>query len=977
MAANRYGQIWHGDHHHINIRFPSTDARLKFQKEFEEYHASHDHEGDIPTFKCVTTKDLKLSTGSRSPEDLVKAETNKDYRITIDGYSWSDIHKYHNPNGFNNYFHYHVPTCCVPPIIVVDREFMDSDTLQRHDLSAFFPDMPDDAFQNLVDSIATDGVIDNIIKIYEGQILDGWHRFRACQELNLLRKLRFQDYDTRKDGDPVAFVFARNLHRKHHSAAQLAQIGIARNRLVAHGGDRSKSSEDDLKTREQLSKELGVSTSTIDRAVAVEKTGRSQEVIDGDKSASQVLKEETVKDLWAEVSEEMPKWKQRHIGVSYASQSTLIEVYREHTDSEQEGAATVEELKGILKLMQEDSKAYGLRVRYLQSDERNAFETAQASYFKARADLREKIAEKEIKWSAFIEAAKLQYHRTNIAGMFGTPHDKREDGTLTVGIFEDWTGFMRVLCVDVNASAPWVPTPKEPEQVEQKTSTPETPSRLSEHVVQLADQLMAKMDELGIDEGCQRVYLMEKAAKHYSFSTDNLEKLTDGSETDHQDFFANCAPPHIEAWCNTLTSMINDLEHGRNWAPSRELRKTEEVPAEVEPDPEGCRKELKRTLSAQGMLNKSNVDTRALSETYHLSMEEVRKLKDEVWTDGLATAKAKHKTARHCISKEWLDWRELSDATTLDEVQDAACNQFAFLSKETFDISREKLAFVDYAQLQREIDQLEKFEGCLVARAGWLQALIPKKEASVHDSDLAKEYLAMRSDIETTVADKGIAITDFYAAATETHGLYGMNIFRPLDEIIKRHVTFQVYSHWCEVLSQIQNDLDNNASWIETLGSVDDTEVASDDAPEQSDLEKQYQQTFESVQKFRERLKEFGVSDDLVGDALYFYHGIEETDLRTSPQETLQQLNVFLQDFIGKPLSEWPEYIRNQVPDRELVLVSIGISDNNYDEFEMVEFTDESSDEVWCRLNELPEHLREALLKIAVEKIVAAAEEAE
>ena len=97
MATNRYGQIWHGDHHHINIRFPSAEARLKFQNEFEAYHASHDHDGDIPTFKCVTTKDLKLSTGDRRPQDLVKAETDKDYRITIDGYSWNEIHDYHNP----------------------------------------------------------------------------------------------------------------------------------------------------------------------------------------------------------------------------------------------------------------------------------------------------------------------------------------------------------------------------------------------------------------------------------------------------------------------------------------------------------------------------------------------------------------------------------------------------------------------------------------------------------------------------------------------------------------------------------------------------------------------------------------------------------------------------------------------------------------------------------------------------------------
>ena len=195
MAANRYGQIWHGDHHHINIRFSSNEARLKFQNEFEAYHASHDHEGDIPTFKCVTAKDLKLSTGSRSPQDLIKAETDKDYRITIDGYSWNEIHEYHNPSGWSDYFWYRVPTCCVPPTIVVDREFVDSGTLKRHELSAVFGDMPETDFQSLLESVQADGFIDPIIRIHEGHILDGWHRYRAAQELNLIRKLRFQEWD--------------------------------------------------------------------------------------------------------------------------------------------------------------------------------------------------------------------------------------------------------------------------------------------------------------------------------------------------------------------------------------------------------------------------------------------------------------------------------------------------------------------------------------------------------------------------------------------------------------------------------------------------------------------------------------------------------------------------------------------------------------------------------------------------------------
>ena len=298
MATNRYGQIYHGDYHHINIRFPSTEARLKFQNEFEAYHQGHDHEGDIPTFISVSSKDLKLSTGSRSPQDLVKAETDENYRITIDGYSWNEIHDYHNPTGWNNYFWYHVPTCCVPPIIVVDHKFVDSGTLQRHELSAIFGDMSEQDYKSLLESVQRDGFIDDTIKLLDGQLLDGWHRYRAAQELNLIRKLRFQQWneDEKKDGDPKAFVLARNIERRHLSASQRAQIAVSFNERFVHGGDRKsdeiKGPNRPLKTTEELAKQAKVGTSTIKRAVTVEKTGQSEAVISGEKTAGEVLKEQ-------------------------------------------------------------------------------------------------------------------------------------------------------------------------------------------------------------------------------------------------------------------------------------------------------------------------------------------------------------------------------------------------------------------------------------------------------------------------------------------------------------------------------------------------------------------------------------------------------------------------------------------------------------------------------------------------------------
>lgn len=700
MAANRYGQIWHGDHHHINIRFPSAEARLKFQNEFEEHHASHDHDGDIPTFKCATTKDLKLSTGDRRPQDLVKAESDKDYRITIDGYSWNEIHDYHNPSGYRDYSWYHVPTCCVPPTIVIDREFVDSGTLQRHKLSTLFTDMIDDDFKKLCASIEANGFIEPVIRLYEGKILDGWHRYRAAKELNLIRKLKFQEWNERQDGDPAAFVLARNIERRHLTPGQRGVIVVEMNNWLERGNVKSQTDSDSPngepkpKSRTELAKEAGVGARTIDRAKEVSLAGKAGQVIAGEKTvgevineqkaekdnereaaiavlkprfqnavekwrfsqverlrkferlpvgrtplleseyiktyfeladpripqntkptaahyegaiecmqerpvafaeqlegrhyrkiieewdesvlpqlikrfqgpllgyqasqlkadafevrirqaireqyefqgrirsqpfevlfeitedahavliqlnpkewvrdgreiswamsvlpepietpaaaketvsrekpASNVVSEETVKRLWEQITAEMQEWKQRHTGVIYASKSVLLDAYREQKESDRKGPATVAELTGILKLMDEDRRAYALRVRYLRSDLRNAFETAQTEYFKARADLTAFINEKEISLSDFIEATKTQYHRTNVAEMFGQPSDIRKDSTLTTGVFEDWTGFMRVLYVDVKAPAAWVPTPKETEQVEDAPSENES-----------------------------------------------------------------------------------------------------------------------------------------------------------------------------------------------------------------------------------------------------------------------------------------------------------------------------------------------------------------------------------------------------------------------------------------------------------------------------------------------------------------------
>ena len=293
MSKNRYGRIYHSDHRYINLRFKSLDARRVFEAKFNRYHAEHDHDGEPPRFKEATAAEI----GNPDTNTIHDVDA-----VTIDGYATYEIEEYHEDDGLTRSYRYKPPTCCVAPLISINRKLVDSATLERHEMSAIFGNMSDEEYQSLLDSVSTTGFIDNVVRLYEGQILDGWNRYSAAKELNLLRKLRFKQWheDEHRDGDPKAFVLGRNLDRRHYSAARRAQVFVAFNDRFGHGGDRKSDDESsrqngDLKTREQLATEAGVSTRTIDRAVQVEKEGKSEAVIAGETTAGEVIKERDLK----------------------------------------------------------------------------------------------------------------------------------------------------------------------------------------------------------------------------------------------------------------------------------------------------------------------------------------------------------------------------------------------------------------------------------------------------------------------------------------------------------------------------------------------------------------------------------------------------------------------------------------------------------------------------------------------------------
>ena len=96
------------------------------------------------------------------------------------------------------------------------------ETYVQHPLSAAFPRMTPEEFQELKDSIEVLGV-QNPITLHDGMVIDGWHRYTAAREVGLPCPV----VNLAQDIDPRDFVMAQNKARRHVTKAQLAMATTA------------------------------------------------------------------------------------------------------------------------------------------------------------------------------------------------------------------------------------------------------------------------------------------------------------------------------------------------------------------------------------------------------------------------------------------------------------------------------------------------------------------------------------------------------------------------------------------------------------------------------------------------------------------------------------------------------------------------------------------------------------------------------
>ena len=136
--------------------------------------------------------------------------------------------------------------------------------MQQHPLSAAFPAMSNDDFDALKSSVEAIGV-QNPVTVYDGQIIDGWHRYQAAQRVGR----ECPTVDLAPDVDPRAFVLAQNKARRHITQAQLAMATTAVYAWASVGKPKS-GTQCRITTESKMAEIAGVGERSIRQAKSVQ-----------------------------------------------------------------------------------------------------------------------------------------------------------------------------------------------------------------------------------------------------------------------------------------------------------------------------------------------------------------------------------------------------------------------------------------------------------------------------------------------------------------------------------------------------------------------------------------------------------------------------------------------------------------------------------------------------------------------------------
>jgi hypothetical protein len=144
---------------------------------------------------------------------------------------------------------------------------------QRHPLSAAWPNMSPEEYASLIESIQMHGQRDPIV-LLDDQILDGWHRYRACLDAGMEPMFTAFEGD-----DPKDFVSDKHNRRSLSITQRMTAIALMSQWAPSGAaGHKSKGSPGDPLTTNDLAKKGGGSRSTAKQVKAALTTGHKEVV---------------------------------------------------------------------------------------------------------------------------------------------------------------------------------------------------------------------------------------------------------------------------------------------------------------------------------------------------------------------------------------------------------------------------------------------------------------------------------------------------------------------------------------------------------------------------------------------------------------------------------------------------------------------------------------------------------------------------
>lgn len=198
-----------------------------------------------------------------------------------------------------------------------------------HELSSYLPLLEGEEFDALVEDIRQFGQIEPVV-LYEGKILDGRNRYRACKQIGIELEVREWKPSEATGMTPLQFVISENIMRRHLNTAQRGEIGLLLLEEEEKLAQERQKELAKLKKRDEEGKFIDIEEDNLpldtekfgEKGRSAIKVGKKVKI--SDKSLSRAKKIKEIAENEPLIAEDWEKAKREEIGIETVYEKAKI-----------------------------------------------------------------------------------------------------------------------------------------------------------------------------------------------------------------------------------------------------------------------------------------------------------------------------------------------------------------------------------------------------------------------------------------------------------------------------------------------------------------------------------------------------------------------------------------------------------------------------------------------------------------------------